>query len=218
MAMPKQLARAKRRNYKRPRFEELPSIDARWLARHDMVPRDWSRRTYDFSFIDPRFRGLVITARDCEIIFPDGGQQTVAIHWQAIEGMCQGTMRPLFGCPCCGHHCFKLFDLHGELYCKRCAAGRGAVYASQLQSAKGRALLQSHRLRRFLDEYPNCTAIHRAPWMQHRTYKRLLNRLRQLEARSPDMRRRKRKAKPFTRTTLRPVTMYKTRIASIAMG
>jgi hypothetical protein len=40
-----------------------------------MVPRDWSRRTYDFSFIDPRFGGLVITARDCEIIFPDGGNR-----------------------------------------------------------------------------------------------------------------------------------------------
>ena len=216
--MPKQLARAKRRNYKRPLFEDLPSLDMRWLARHDMVPRDWSRRVYDFSFIDPRFGGLTITSRVCEVIFPDGRQEMVPIHWQAIEGMCQGTMRPLFGCPCCSHHCFRLYDLHGELYCKRCAAGRGAIYASQLQSAKGRALLQSQRLRRFLGEYPDCAAIRRAPWMPHKTYKHLLHRLRQLEARSPDMRRRRRKAKPLTRTTLRPASMYRTRIASIAMA
>ena len=78
MPMPPQLARSKRRNYKRPLFEELPSLDARWLARHDMVPKDWSRRTYDYSFIDPRFGGLIITSRDCEVVFPDGGAQTIS--------------------------------------------------------------------------------------------------------------------------------------------
>ena len=102
--------------------------------------------------------------------------------------------------------------------CETLKVSRYVHCASQQVSRKGRQYLQSQRLCRFLGEYPNCTAIHRTPWMQHRTYKRLLNRLRQLEARSPDMRRRKRKAKPFNRTMLRPVTMYKTRIASIAMA
>jgi len=48
MPMPPQLARArtKRRNHKRPIFEELPSLDMRWLARHNMVPKDWDRRVY----------------------------------------------------------------------------------------------------------------------------------------------------------------------------
>jgi hypothetical protein len=147
-----------------------------------------------------------------------GRQQIASIHWQAISGMCQGTMRPLFGCPCCSHPSFKLYDLHGELYCKRCAAARGAIYQSQLQSAKGRPLLQSQRLRRFLGEYPNYTEIHRAPWMSHKTYSRLLHRLRQLEAQGPNKHRQRQKAKPLPHTTLRPVTMYKTRIASIAMA
>ena len=155
MPMPPQLARAKRRNYKRPLFEELPSLDMRWLARHDMVPRDWGRRTYDYSFIDPRFGGLIITSRACEVIFPDGLQQIVSIHWQAIEGMCQGTMRPLFGCPRCTAKCFKLFDLYGELNCKHCAIGQGAIYLSQVQSTKGRAALQALRLRHFLNGWAN---------------------------------------------------------------
>jgi hypothetical protein len=139
-----------------------------------MVPKDWSRRVYpNFNWLKPGFSGLIITARAIEIYFGNGRrQQLVPIHWQVIRGMCQGTMRPLFGCPRCSAKCFKLFELYGELDCKRCAISRGAVYRSQLQSTKGRALLQSQRLRRFLGEYPNSTAIHRPLWMPHRTYNR----------------------------------------------
>jgi hypothetical protein len=216
--MPPQLRHSKRRNYKRPLFEDLPSLDARWLARHDMVPRDWGRRTYDYSFIDPRFGGLVITPRVCEVIFRDGRQQIVSIHWQPISGMCQGTMRPIFGCPCCSHHTFKLYDLHGELYCWKCAFARGARYASQQVSRKGRKYLQGQRLRRFLGEYPHCTTAHRPLWMPHKTYNRLLNRLRQLEAHGPKKQRRRQKAKAVSQAALRPASMYQTRIASIAMA
>jgi hypothetical protein len=69
-----------------------------------MVPKDWGRRVYDFSFINPAFGGLIITPRICEVIFRDGRQQIAPIHWQHISGMCEGTTRPLFGCPCCSHH------------------------------------------------------------------------------------------------------------------
>jgi hypothetical protein len=182
--MPPQLRKGKRRNYNGPLFEELPSLDMRWLARHNMAPKDLGRRVYpNFNWLNPGFSGLVITARAVEIYFGNGRQQQIVpIHWQPIHGMGQGAIRPIFGRPRCRAKCFKLYDLHDELHCKRCAISRGAVYRSQLQSTKGRALLQSQRLRRFLGEYPNSRAVHRPLWMPHRTYNRLLHRLRQLEA------------------------------------
>jgi len=107
--MPQQLRNGKRRNYKRPLFEELPALDARWLARHKMIPKDWGRRVYpNFDWLNPGFTGLIITPRVIEIICRDGRQQIAVIHWQAIQGMCRGTIRPIFGCPCCGCHTFKL--------------------------------------------------------------------------------------------------------------
>jgi hypothetical protein len=153
MAAPRQLRNARRWNRPRPLFEELPSPDARWLARHNMVPRDWGRRIYDFSFINPAFGGLIITPRVCEVIFRDGRQQIVQVHWQSNGGMCLGTIRPLFGCPRCSNKCFKLFDLHGELNCKHCAVVRGAIYASQLGDGSRRRALQAIRLRHFLNGY-----------------------------------------------------------------
>lgn len=217
MAIPWQLRNAKRRNYKRPLFEELPSLDARWLARHQMIPRDFGRRVYDYSFIDPRFGGLILTPRVCEVIFPDGRQRLVSICWQHIQGMCVGTTRPLFVCPCCSNPCFKLYDLHGELYCKRCAAARGAIYLSQKQWSKGRPALQALRLRHFLNGWANQPPS-KTPFMRKQTYRRLTNQLRQLEAHSPDQRRRKRKSKPLSHTAQRPVSMYRTQVTSIALA
>jgi hypothetical protein len=182
-----------------------------------MIPRDWSRRVYDYSFIDPRFGGLIITSRDCEIIFPDGGQQTVPVHWQANQGMCLGSIRPLFGCPRCSNKCFKLFDLYGELNCKHCAIGRGAIYLSQVQSIKGRAALQALRLRHFLNGWANLPPS-KTRFMHKQTYRRLTNQLRQLEARSPNQRRGKRRAKPLSHTAQRPATMYRTQVTSIALA
>jgi hypothetical protein len=88
--MPPQLRKGKRRNYKRPLFEELPSLDMRWLARHNMVPKDWGRRVYpNFNWLNPGLSGLVITARAVEIYFGNGRQQ---IHWQPIHGIGQGAI------------------------------------------------------------------------------------------------------------------------------
>jgi hypothetical protein len=145
--MPSQLRRAKRRNYKRPLFEELPYLDARWLARHRMIPKDWSRRVYpDFGWVNPAFPALVITTSMIEVYFSDGRrQQIVPIYWHPINGMCQGAIRPIFGCPRCRRHAFKLYDLYGELNCYKCAVSRGVIYGCQRQSAKGRAALQALR-------------------------------------------------------------------------
>src|SRR5215813_12874863 len=53
--MPPQLGRGERRNYKRPLFEELVCLDARWLARQKLIPKDWSTRRYDFLFRHPAY-------------------------------------------------------------------------------------------------------------------------------------------------------------------
>ena len=46
--MPVELGNEKRRNYKRPLFE-LPSLDARRLARHGMFPKDWGAASIPIS-------------------------------------------------------------------------------------------------------------------------------------------------------------------------
>jgi len=61
--MPPQLRRAERRDYKRPLFEELLCLDARWLARKKLIPKDWSTRRYDFSFVIPPIAALTLTNR-----------------------------------------------------------------------------------------------------------------------------------------------------------
>jgi transposase len=63
--------------------------------------------------------------------------------------------------------------------------------------------------------YPNLPPS-KTPFMHKQTYRRLTNQLRQLEARSPDQRRRKRKAKPLSHTA--PATMYRTQVTSIALA
>jgi transposase len=65
--------------------------------------------------------------------------------------------------------------------------------------------------------YPNLPPS-KTPFMHKQTYRRLTNQLRQLEARSPDQRRRKRKAKPLSHTAQRPATMYRTQVTSIALA
>jgi hypothetical protein len=219
MGMPIQLQRAqriKRRRGSPPRtvLEELPAIDARWLTRHRMIPRNWDHRGYDFTFVNPAFPRLTITAHTVKIGFRDGRQQIVQVHWQTLNGMCQGAIRPLFGCPRCNRRAFRLYDLHGALRCSKCAVAAGAIYACQAQSAKGRAALQSVRLRNFLGGWAG-----RAPakplFMQKRTYRRLSNQLRELEAKS----RTKRRAKAIHKlghNVTKPTQMYRTQLTSAA--
>ena len=124
-------------------------------------------------------------------------------------GIGYGSIRPMFVCVC-QRRAFRIYDLHGTLCCKRCAIRRGAVYASQQRSAKGRAALQATRLRHFLGGW-----MGRSPskplLMQKRTYRRLINQLRELEAKG----RRCRPAKASHRV-VKPLTMYRTQIAAVA--
>src|SRR5262245_34311855 len=160
MPMPPQLRRSERRNYKRPLFEELPYLDARWLARKKLIPKDWSTRRYDFSFVIPHIATLTLTANTAKILTRDGREQTVAIHWQHNGGIGYNSIRPMFVCRC-GYGAFRLYDVFDAFRCHSCAIAFGARYASQQVSRQGRKYLQSQRLRRFLGEYPSLSKIHK---------------------------------------------------------
>jgi hypothetical protein len=210
--MPPQLRRAERRDYKRPLFEDLLCLDARWLARKKLIPKDWSTRRYDFSFVIPPIAALTLTNRAAKILTRDGREQTVAIHWQHNSGIGYGSIRPMFVCQC-GYGAFRLFDCFGAFRCNQCAIAFGVRYASQQVSRKGRKYLQSQRLRRFLGEYPNSTAIHKPLFMHRKTYGALLTKLRQIET-NPDNC--KYKGKRLTERTLKPNNMYQAEVAHIA--
>src|SRR5262245_13773866 len=210
--MPPQLRRAERRNYKRPLFEELLCLDARWLARKKLIPKDWSTRRYDFSFVIPPIAALTLTNHSAKILTRDGREQTVAIHWQHNGGIGYGSIRAMFVCRC-GYGAFRLYDVYGSFCCKHCAIAFGVRYASQQVSRKGRKYLQSQRLRRFLGEYPGSTPIRKPLFMHRKTYSALLAKLRHIET-NPQSR--KYKSKRLTANTLKPTNMYRVEVAHIA--
>src|SRR5262245_34238957 len=212
MGTPWQLRQGERRNYKRPLFEELLYLDARWLARKKLIPKDWSTRRYDFSFVIPPIAALTLTNSTAEILTRDGRGQTVAIHWQCNGGIGHGSIRPVLVCQC-GYGAFRLYDVFNAFRCHSCATAFGARYASQQVSRKGRKYLKSQRLRRFLGEYPSLSTIHKPLFMHRKTYGALLTKLRQLEA-NPE--RRKYKGKRLTERTLKPNSMYSVQVAHIA--
>jgi hypothetical protein len=146
------------------------------------------------------------------VIFTTGQKQIIPIKWLRISGICQ-SIRPVSECVNCGRQRFKLFYYQGRFNCYRCTNRLGVPYASQQVSRKGRKYLQSQRLRRFLGEYPGYTTIHKPLFLHHKTYNRLLARLRQIEAK-PDSR--KYNSKRLTERTLKPTSMYQVEVASIA--
>jgi len=208
--MPKQLGMARRnrraRGYQRAVFEQLPSLDCRWLARRKLFPRDHSNRRYNFEFISPAIRWLTLSPRAAEIVLATGQIQMVPVIWLRITGMCQ-SIRPIFQC-LCGRRAFKLYYSRGAFTCRRCTH---AVYACQQRSAKGRIALQATRLRHFLGGWQGLSPS-RPTFMHKRTYQRLINQLRQLEARTP----RKVSVSKLSHRLLRPTQMYGAQIVSIA--
>src|SRR5262245_41644379 len=213
MALPRQLRNAERRHYKRPLFEELVSLDARWLARKKLIPKDWSTRRYDFSFVIPHIAALTLTNHTAKILTRDGREQTVTIHWQRNGGIGHGSISPMFVCQC-GYGAYRLYDVFDAFRCNQCAIAFGARYASQQVSRKGRNYLQSQRLRRFLGEYPSLgTTIRKPLFMHSKTYGALLTKLRHIEAKPEG---RKYRGKRLTERTLKPNNMYQVEVASIA--
>jgi hypothetical protein len=217
MAMPPQLAQAKRpprsgKNQRREIIEDLPALDARWLARKKLFRKDWADHRYDLHIDIPIIDWLTLGPYVAQVLFVTGQKQIIPIKWLPIRGACQGV-RAIFECVSCGDRRFKLFYYQGRFGCYRCAIASGARYASQQVSRKGRKYLQSQRLRRFLGEYPGCSTIHKPLSMHRKTYSALLNRLRQIEAKPESQRYR---SKRLTERILKPVSMYQVEVASIA--
>jgi hypothetical protein len=85
----------------------------------------------------------------------------------------------------------------------------------QTITPKARPVLQSRRLRQFLGEYQSNSRVHKPLLMHHRTYNRLLAKLRQIEARPHS---RKYKSKRLNHRILRPATMYQTQCAQFRLA
>ena len=209
--MPPQLARAQRKRGRRksqPRtvLEELPVLDARWLARKKMFPRGHYEHRHDMRIDNPVIDWLILGPRAAEIVFVDGTAQETPINWLRISGMRQ-SVRPAFECPGCGRNAFKLFYYDGWFSgCYRCI---GVPYASQQRSRKGRSRLQAARLRMFLSSLPDETKTPtRQPLMFRRTYARFINRLQMLEAKARSRRRQKAITKQVSYKLLKPITAY----------
>jgi hypothetical protein len=186
-------------------LEELPCINANWLSRRKLFPKDWSTRRYSFDFQNPAvIRSLTLGPRCAEFVFVTGQTQLIPIVWSRINGLWR-TARAAFQCPGCARNAFKLY-YHGGRFsgCYRCI---GVPYASQQRSKKDRPLLQAARLKVFLGQFPDSTKTPKKPPLMHkRTYARLVSRLHKLEANSP--RSRRHGGKEFSHKLYRPVTSY----------
>jgi len=156
MAAPPQLRWAHRPKRYSPRqiLEELPVLDARWLARKKMFPRGHYGRRHDMRIDNPVIDWLTLGPRAAEIAFIDGSAQLTPIVWLPIRSVCQ-SVRPAFECPGCGRSAFKLYYREGWFSgCYRCI---GIPYASQQRSKENRRRLQAARLRLFLSSLPDDT-------------------------------------------------------------
>jgi hypothetical protein len=217
--MPEQLQRGllekrrkplRSRRDKRPIIEELTVLDARAMARKRQIPRDYATWVYDFIISQAR---LTVSAAKVEISSHDGRQQTVPVHWQTCGGiMHHRAIRPMFVCKC-QRQCFRLYDAGGAFRCCRCTGRLGIAYACQTVTPRARPVLQSKRLRQFLGEVPSSMPMHKPLLMHHKTYARLVAKLREIEARP---RSRNYRNKRLGHRLLRPVNMYGTQLVQFA--
>jgi hypothetical protein len=190
VAMPPQLKIGLERRKKRPRFlppkpllESLPSIDARWLARKGMFPDNWGHHGWRYDgigFTIPAIRSLMVNRAKVVVTHLNGSRQNIPIKWL---GAVRVIGRPAFVCGVCKRNSFKLYCRNNNFACYRCSGGR---YASQVRHSAARAQLQASRLRNALHGYPvlNQGKPRRPMWMKRYTYDKLINKLRQLDARA----------------------------------
>jgi hypothetical protein len=152
MAMPIQLARAKRpkRATPRPLVEQLPRIDIIDLCRWRVFPSqyDWHKaHLLEAPFRYPFVKCLVISLQNIEANHHTGYTQVIPLRWIRTGYGGLHRPRPLFNCRC-GRSVTKLYFRHFNLACRRCT---NAVYASQVCSGRAtRAHLQAQRLQTFL--------------------------------------------------------------------
>src|SRR5262245_10625192 len=152
MAMPPQLARAKRRPKKfgpRPIVEQLPRIDIADLCRFRVFPPMTDRHAryrLEMPFRYPFVKNLVISLQTIESIHYAGYIQSIRLRWcrTGFGGNCRP--RPLFICNC-GRSVTKLYFRHFNLACRRCT---NALYASQVCGKHSRPILKTLRLENLL--------------------------------------------------------------------
>jgi hypothetical protein len=152
MAMPLQLARAKRpkRTTPRPLVEQLQRLDINDLCRWRVFPSqyDWNKAHYleapfRYSFV----KSLVISLQDIEANHHSGYTQVIPLRWIRTGYGGNNRPRPLFVCNC-GRSVRRVYFKRGHLACRRCT---NAIYASQLCSGGAtRSALQAKRLQAFL--------------------------------------------------------------------
>src|SRR5262245_56613251 len=183
MAMPPQLARAKRRhdrNSERRALVELtPCVDIHDLCRWKVFPDDYySQHKLEMTFRYPWAKSLAISRRNIEFNHVSGYNQVVGIHW-CRTGM--GKQRPIFICgQCCGG-ARRLFLKHGSLKCRFC---HGLRYASEKRDNITRKRLTASKLRLKLGGWPNITEpLPPKPKLTRRkTYQRITKQIQALEA------------------------------------
>jgi hypothetical protein len=152
MAMPPQLARAKRpkRTTPRPLVETLPRIDIRDLCRWNVFPSqyDWHKaHILELPFRYPFIRSLVISLENIEINHHNGYTQPIKLRWIRTGFGGVSRPRPIFICTNCGRSITKLYFKGGSLNCRRCA---NAVYSSQVCDKYSRPILRSQRMQALL--------------------------------------------------------------------
>ena len=150
MAMPWQLAQAKRpkRAEPRPLVEQLPRIDIGDLTRLKLFPGDMhTRRTYEVSFRYPSLKTLTVSFACIEANHHSGYTQRIGLRWVATGFGGNWRPRPLLICRC-SRSVRKLYLVGGSLGCRRC---QDATYASRTLHSLTRPALQVKRLRTFLE-------------------------------------------------------------------
>jgi hypothetical protein len=177
MAMPWQLAQAKRpkRSEPRPIVEQLPRLDIGDLVRLKVFPKAWhTRHTYEVGFRYPFLKSIVVTLAFIEANHHSGYTQRIKLKWIRTGFGGNWKPRPCFICPRCTRPVTKVYLQHGSLGCRRCS---NALYASQICSGRQmRAKLQAKRLTTFLSIL--------APQTKQTTKQRLLARHRALRAKA----------------------------------
>ena len=174
MAMPWQLARAKRpkRSEPRPLVEELPRLDIDDLCRWNVFPtqHEWHKAHYlEAPFRFPFLKSLVISLDAIEASHHPGYNQIIPLHWIRTGFGGNNRPRPMFSCTNCGRAVRRLYCKYASLKCRRCA---DAIYASQACNQDKRPALQTHRIKQFLRF---------KPLLWHRTRKRLQARMNAFE-------------------------------------
>jgi hypothetical protein len=152
MAMPIQLARAKRpkRSTPRPLVEQLPRIDIIDLCRWRVFPNqcDWNKaHLLELPFRYPFVKSLVISLQNIEVNHHSEYTQVIPLRWIRTGYGGHRRPRPLFICRC-GRSITRLYFRHGSLACRRCC---DATYASRVCSKRQRPALQAKRLQNFLE-------------------------------------------------------------------